>query len=286
MAPNATARRPRRRRHSSQLILPSSGDPKKTVRERKILQMLALAEECGFICESITKYRHELIMSVASRLVHRRGTNVFQAAAYHLTLFSMKAALKIFGRGCLETETSTCLTWKVTTMPDLVNFFGDMLSEAGKNCAGISRALQCPSEPTARVLAMLIPPLELSVCEMARGVTRAYVNMLYVLVDESGHISYPKDENRREIAFSLPEVQSFRRQILVEVAQLHRQGAALASGWLQQLGLDNQVVQARESSVTRSEGKRPRNHWNVECILDERPSTGRAETWYLVRWEG
>lgn len=174
MAPNATARRPRRRRHSSQLILPSSGDPKKTVRERKILQMLALAEECGFICEPITKYRHELIMSVASRLVHRRGTNVFQAAAYHLTLFSMKAALKIFGRGCLGTETSaTCLTWKVTgnhyhARPH--EFFWGHAERGREELRGdFARSAVCPSEPTARVLAMLIPPLELRVCEMARG---------------------------------------------------------------------------------------------------------------------
>ena len=32
-----------------------------TIREEKIATMLALASECGYVCEPTTKYRHELI---------------------------------------------------------------------------------------------------------------------------------------------------------------------------------------------------------------------------------
>ncbi|KAL1496604.1 hypothetical protein AB1Y20_014208 [Prymnesium parvum] len=199
----------------------------------------------------------------------------------------------MFGEALLVTDTSSCLTWKVTDMPQLLSFFGSMLNEAGKECVGLCRALQRPSEPTARVLAMLIPSFEISVCNMARGVDRAYINLMYILLDEDGEIHFPKDQQRREFAFREAEVNAFRRHVLIDARTMVMQGVQLSSGWLRQLGMEERaiVVQAAEEQGTRVVAvsrapKQGRLSWKADCIVLEKASSGRAGSWYLVRWSG
>ena len=43
------------------------------------------------------------------------------------------------------------------SLQELSAFMGQMLSETGKMCAGLSRALQTKSETVARVLATILP---------------------------------------------------------------------------------------------------------------------------------
>lgn len=265
-----------------------------TVYEEKVAQMVALAKECGFVCEALSKYRHEFLLAISGHLVHRSGANIYQSAGFSIPLFPMTAAKEIFGEANVQTETASCITYNITSMDNLVTFFGGMLSEAGKLSAGIARALKSESEPFARVLAMLIPPFQLSVTEMARGVSRAYINLMYILVDEHAEIHYPKDNSRREISFSHQEELRFRQQILLEARKLVHQGAPLSSGWLNRLGMPQHAlaVQAAEQAGQKLTlprapcEKRKHNHWNVQMIVEERPSSGRALAWYLVRWEG
>ena len=66
-------------------------------------------------------------------------------------------------------------------------------------CFGASKALQAPSEPVIRVLATMMPPVEISHVVLARGVIRLQINMMFVLIDEHGEMHAPKDNERREI---------------------------------------------------------------------------------------
>jgi hypothetical protein len=271
-------------------LVPAS---KTTIREEKIATMLALAEECGYVCEPYTMHRHEMILAILSRLVHREGTNVYQSVAFNLS-FPMQAARNIFGRACLTTETSSCLTWKASTMLDVVGMLGQMLGEGGKNCSGLTRALTTDGEPTARALATLIFPLEISAAKMPRGVSRLYINFNYILTDEGGGLHYPKNNKRKELKYSAEMVSTFRSKVLADARTLVAQGAALSSGWLRLLGLNQHAltVEAGEAdgkavALPRPPKKKQRkNHGEVECILDERVSTGRAGAWLLVRWSG
>eukprot|EP00965_Chrysotila_dentata_P181080 5977681-Pleurochrysis_carterae.AAC.1 len=61
-----------------------------------------------------------------------------------------------------------------------------MLTSPQTSTAGTSRALLKPSERHVRVLATLMPPLEVSWVQMEKGQQRLYVNMLYALCDEAG----------------------------------------------------------------------------------------------------
>ena len=56
-------------------LVPAS---KTTIREEKIATMLALAEECGYVCEPYTMHRHEMILAILSRLVHRASASTLE----------------------------------------------------------------------------------------------------------------------------------------------------------------------------------------------------------------
>lgn len=150
-----------------------------TIREEKIAQMMALATECGYICEPTTKYRHEFILAITSRLVHRIGLDVFQSAAFSLPMFPRQSAIHIFGDEHMTVESPHCLTWRIETLEGLAALLGTMLNEASKSVANLTRAITSKGEPTARVLAMLIPPFEVSSYTKPSGSDRLHINMMY-----------------------------------------------------------------------------------------------------------
>jgi hypothetical protein len=57
----------------------------------------------------------------------------------------------------------------------------------------------------------------------------------------------------------------------------------LAAGWLRQLGMGPERIVLAEAQQSQ---KRKRVQYDIHCILEERASTGRALSWFLVRWEG
>ena len=102
-----------------------------TVREEKIAQMKTLAVECGFVCEPVTKYRHEFARAITARLAHRRGKDVYQSAAFSIPLFSMQAGVDLFGLANLTKNTDRCLAWHIDQLSELAAFMGSMLGETG-----------------------------------------------------------------------------------------------------------------------------------------------------------
>ena len=203
-------------------MMPAMGTTALTERDTKIEQMMALAAETGYVCEPVTKFRHEFLTAVTSHLVHRVKMSVYQSPAFNIPMFSRTAALNMFGEANLTTNKEACLTWKMEDLGDLSTFFGQMLSETGKLCAGLTRALKTESENVSRVLATIIPMYEMSVVLMPRGVDRMFINFQYVLADEDGEVHWPKDNQRRELEFS-PEVeQAVRQKILADARRLVR----------------------------------------------------------------
>ena len=57
-----------------------------------------------YVCEPVTKYRHEFILAINSHLVDRQGKNVYQLAAFSLPLFSRQDAMDTFGKPNLVTS--------------------------------------------------------------------------------------------------------------------------------------------------------------------------------------
>ena len=267
-----------------------------TVHEQKVEQLTTLAASLGFVCMPNTFYRQQFLHALVIRLVHRVGKNVYQAPAFSMPLFPRSAALMLLGSANQTCCTATTVTWDFNDLTDLSAFFGSMLSETGKTQAGLTRALQAPSESTAKTLATIIPPVKISsvVCPQKGEVV--YINMLYVLSDGNGEVHFPKDDNRLEIAFLPPMVTAIRQKIRADALRLLSQGVPLSSAWLRQLGVENslilQTVAAEEQHqkaprlLTEKKAKRKRGHFEIECILKERRTVGKARRWYLVRWAG
>ena len=102
----------------------------------------------------------------------------------------------------------------------------------------------------------------------------------------------PKDNNRRELEYSGEEEAAFRAQVLVDARQLAAQGAPLSSAWYRLIGLQDHAVAVAAAEASGlalplarvKKTKQKRGHMEVDCVLEERKTAGKAISWILVRW--
>jgi hypothetical protein len=174
--------------------------PNPTDRQKMIATMLKLADVCGFACTALTEFKTALSAAIFKSLVHRLGKSVYQSVAFTIPLFSRGAALSIVGRSGLEKESPHLLNWKLHTVLQCSQLMAGLTASApaGALCEGVSRALMSASEPTALVIATIMPTLELTWEAMPSG-ERLRGNFMYCLADADGELHAPKDNDRREL---------------------------------------------------------------------------------------
>ena len=120
---------------------------------------------------------------------------------------------------------------------------------------------------------------------------------MYCLIDEAGHVTPPKDLERREIAFTPAEMTALRQRAFADATSMYEAGVPLSARWLRQITvveaqvLVAEVVEARQDQleaqgVRRSSKKR--GSWEIESITDRKSewSGGVKVTKYLVTWAG
>ena len=263
-----------------------------------------------------------LTKSIVTRLCNRKGAAVYQAAAYNIQLFSRSVAEDLFNPALLQASSTGTLTWEATTQVEVKTLLGPLL-EKQKDCAGATRALRTPSEKCIRVLSTIIgaptAPLTISWADET-----LFLNFFYVLSDEAGELHYPKDNERREMLFQPEETAAIRAQILEDIKLMAGWGFSLSEGLFKLTGLSEEAAAAAaaqallkpkrskpkplmpklpkqkvskkarvansssddwsDSSTNRSE-EEGAEEAEIEEILEERPSSGRARCWYLVRWD-
>ena len=99
----------------------------------------------------------------------------------------------------------------------------------------MSKALQPPSAKWIRVIATLIPDLEISwVRAQPEGREKLYVNMNYVLLDEDGEMHLPKDSKRREISVTAQEETAFRAAVVEDLMNMSTKGMPLSPAYYRQ----------------------------------------------------
>eukprot|EP00965_Chrysotila_dentata_P072850 2407962-Pleurochrysis_carterae.AAC.1 len=84
-----------------------------------------------------------------------------------------------------------------------------------------------------------------------------------------------------------------RRQILADARLMGEQNYPISPAWWRQLGEEQKAVDAeagrlnpkRSRKGQRATGSTPARY-QIECILEEAKTAGKAKVWYLVRWEG
>ena len=260
-----------------------------TARERKINQMLELAEELGYSCTSHEVYLKDLATNIAAHLRNRSGLATSQTACWSEANFPLDLARQLFAMASVQPSTSRgTTTWLCENMQQVDAVFGSLFEDHHHMCYGATKALQAPSEPVIRVLATMMPPVEISHVVLARGVIRLQINMMFVLIDEHGEMHAPKDNERREIELQQDLISELRAQAAKDAACLADLGAQLSAGWYRQLGRE-QAAQMAEAMVLNfnnhpipAKGKRRRaaDVYDVERIVEVRGK------WALVEWKG
>ena len=77
-----------------------------TSRDRKIHQMLELAEELGYSCTPHTTYLKDLATSIAARLKNRSGTSIYQTVTWSAENFPLDLAHQAFAMASRRPSTS------------------------------------------------------------------------------------------------------------------------------------------------------------------------------------
>ena len=151
-------------------------------------RLIALLESLGYDCTPRQRWVKELAISVATRMRSRVGADVFQTLAYSLSGFPKQAAIALFSGGVISTPKPTVTTWTATSVSELTSLMGTLLPQSGHLCSGLTRALKAPSESVIRVVATLMPLIEVSHVHTASSLDRLYVNTFYCLATEMGEV--------------------------------------------------------------------------------------------------
>ena len=180
---------------------------------------MALALELGFACQDIQGIRRDLAQMPFSRLTNRSGKAIFRTITITMSMPRM-AAEQIFPPLLLNTNESKFLGWEATTVPEISQLLGNMLSEISPVAHGLTRAVQPPSESVARVFAVIMPTVEVSHAVLPYGAEHLSLNCQYALFDNSAELHPPKDTNRREVPVNEAMATSLRQQVLEDMLQL------------------------------------------------------------------
>ena len=224
--------------------------------EPRVTQLITLAKELGYVVQKLNSLGEELARAISTKLVNRIGASVYQSAAFSLPVFPLQAAQELLAPACITTRTNAVVTWRADTMASLRSLLGDFLSQHDPQVKGLSRAQQSPSERAIRVLATLIPPVEISWVR-SHSREKLYVNLLYVLSDDVGELHKPKDSQRREIQFTQAEESEIRREVLNDLLLMSQAEKPLSPAYWRQLGMEDQALNMEAVLAAPPPSRRP-----------------------------
>ena len=266
------------------------------MQEMQVRHLQSMASELGYVLTSKRSWQVELALSISQRLVNREGAFIYQSAQYHIPGFPLEMAREVLSAALIQKDTKSCVTWKAETMTEVRTLIQGALEHAPA-MTGLSKPLQKPSERVIRVLATLIPDMEISWVREGLGREKLYVNFMFVLSDEDGEVHPPKDSKRNEIAFSQRESSEIRREILQDVLQMSQAEKPLGAQYFRQLGMEERATEveaflaaptapAITAQQVSSRPSRTTRHGEINAVLQVVRTEGKARMWVLVRWEG
>ena len=263
---------------------------------------LAMAEKLGYQLTPMPRMKQELALAISKRLVHRSGNKLYQVASFTLENFALSVLrslipVKFEDQGA----TQSAVSWTIPTVRAMRDILGSFMADLPNFSAGISRGQQAPSENVIRVLATMMPPLALNWWMPHLGTGRVQVNFAYVLVQGTGDLHPPKDNQKREMALSPQLETSLRQAALDDAMAMGNLGYSLSPEWWRQLGQESRAQQttAMLQAINNMNNNQPLQSttgrkrkvkaltqavYPIACIRGERQRERGME--YLVRWEG
>ena len=253
---------------------------------------LAQANKLGFQVTPQRQVEEEFMLSIAKRLVPRLGSNLYQVASYVLEGYTLNSVRALMNNAYeQEGGGRTSVRWHVPTFNDLCMLLSDRMGALPTLSAGISRGQMAPSESCIRVVATMLPPMELSWWQPPTGRGRLQVQFMYALVMGDGDIHPPKDNKRREMNLAARELADLKVATLQDVLAMANRGFPLSPAWWRQIGQESLAQQTEANLRALSAGpnrskrrKLSMATFPIDSIRDERVHNGDIQ--YLVRWEG
>ena len=251
--------------------------------------LLSLATELGYSLHKSSVLESELAHAITTRMTNRIGGNVYQSAAFSFPAFPKAALKQMLHPSLIREETKSLVIWFANSTADLRLLLGDILSRG--DVFGLTRPLKSLSERVIRVVATLIPNFEIS-WTTTQGREKVFINMMYILSDEDGEIFPPKDADRREIPLNANELGEYRQVILSDLLSMSMKELPLSPKYFTQLGMEDKSAEVEAALAAPPPRKRTRaarilplesQRFEIECIVEERLTAGRAKSWVLVR---
>ena len=229
-----------------------TADESSVVHSLQVKHLQLMASELGFFLQQKSVMLLELALAIEQRLLNREGGLVFQSAAFHIPGFPRMLAEELFPQELIIQEmlSDKVSTWRAESLPNLRTMLAEVLTSSPKT-TGLSRALQKPSERVIRVIAMLIPDLEISWVRESCGREKLFVNFMYILADEDGELHLPKDSQRREIQISAQEMRGIRREVLADVLLMSTEDKPLSAAFYRQLGMEDKAQEVEALLAAR-----------------------------------
>jgi hypothetical protein len=155
--------------------------------------MMTLAMKHGFVCYHEEMLIKELSHSITSRMIQRLGTNVYQMAAYSLSCSPKATAERLFPEEYVTEDTAVVKTWKFMTVMAVSSVMSPTFAVSDCVCAGSTKSFRPKSSKVIRVVAKLLPTIEISHVILESGLERLYLNFSYALATGDGEVHWPKD---------------------------------------------------------------------------------------------
>lgn len=251
----------------------------------------ALAMELGYSLTPVALVGKALAKAMAQRMCQRKGNDIMQTASYEFPRdgqLDLSVAESFLGPSFMS-EGLPC--WKAETVAAVSQLVGPLMALLGKSsgfsCAGASRGLKSASEAVIRVVATVMPALEIT----HQKTKRLKFEFQYILWDEAGELHPPKDEERREIGLSPQLEADMRQQVLADLLEMGRLGFPLSAGFWRRLDREDKALEVEALSRSRLVAKAQataagRKRAQRADLFEVEEIVAQRGKHYLVRWAG
>ena len=221
--------------------------------EKAVKRLRAEASRLGFSIKSNQSYEKVFTKALSDRLINRWGRMIYQNVKFPVVNFPREATRKIFHGVQPIVDTRNELTYKLTTVDEVVGTLGPKFAMYldKRQSGGVTRLCRPPSESVARAAATIMPPFRASYIKSPEGYETLYVTMLYILTDEDGEFHAPKKRSDGiEVALSAALKTRLRVQVLDDIQFLSTRCAPLSPKYWLQLGNPQQAAEIEQGGPT------------------------------------
>ena len=279
----------------------------KSKRAKKITELINSAISLGLMVTPMDEALTELGRAFAARLARRSSERtVYQTCSLTMKMVSKAAVETWLPANLITTSSPTLMMWETETVHDVLEMAGPLLRASAYDCAGLTKSFKSESEKVIRLIACVLPGLDATWTATSATTGTLKSTYQYVLIDEDGEMHKPKDGKRIEMELDPDEEEDMREQALVDVRQLYDRTAKLSPGFLRRLGKEEEaaVLEAKlmNNPMGDAEGeggssstalpvqgsqkskRKDKAHFEIDCIVGERPGSRKTMPMYLVRW--